>query len=280
MIALLVPLGLGDAVASEQEEASQASRSRLERDWALGDDGGGQSFLFKPYRTNYVLPVSYRSESGSGLDERADQTEVEFQLSLKARLSHDLLLEGGSLWFGYTQLSYWQAYKESAPFRETNFEPELRYVYELDGSLWGWRPRLLSIGLNHESNGRGNTASRSWNRLTLGLAAERDRFTLEARGWWRVFEPPEMNENPGITDKIGRGELRGHYDIQGHTVDLLLRSNLDVGDPRGAVRLGYAFPIHPVIRGYVRAFHGYGDSLIDYDEKTTRIGVGVEFARW
>lgn len=268
------------AAPEPETEATQREASRLERAWALGDDGGEGAFAFRPYKPNYILPVSYRSEAGSGVDGEADEVELAFQISFKTRLSSGLLLDKGSLWFGYSQRSYWQAYAESAPFRETNFEPELRYAYELDGSLWGWHPRIITVGLNHESNGRSGAESRSWNRVTGALAAERGSLTVEARGWWRVPESSDVDDNPGISDRVGRGQVRAYYDRNGQTLDLLVRSNFDVGEPRGAIQLSYAFPLHRNLRGYVRAFHGYGDSLIDFDERTTRFGIGVLLATW
>ncbi len=282
-VAIIALVASAASIAAEPEDGNNeptANRSRLAQAWGLAGSAEDESFVFKRYRANYILPVSYRADPGSGLDGTSDNTELAFQISLKTRLSDGLILPKGALWFGYTQLSYWQAYNESSPFRESNFEPELRYAYELDGSLWGWRPRFLSLGVVHESNGRGGAESRSWDRVTAGVAAERGRLTLEARGWWRVSTYEEFDENPNITERVGRGEFRAHYAMEGHALDLLLRTNLEPGEPGGAVQVGYAFPLSAPLRGYVRAFHGYGDTLIDYDEETTRVGLGVLLGQW
>lgn len=288
MLALTVAGTLGAAFAEppkassgggDRGEQPRSPASVLAEQWALTarDDRG--AFSFSPYRPNYILPASYRADPGSGVDGEADRLELEFQISFKTRLWSGLLLERGALWFGFTQKSFWQAYSESAPFRETNYEPELRYAYELDGSLLGWRPRVLTVGFNHQSNGRSGDDSRSWNRLTAGLAAERGDFSVSARGWWRLPESGE-DDNPGITDEVGRGELRARYDAGGHTVSSMVRGNFEPADPQGAVRLAYAFPINGSFRGYVRVFHGHGDSLIDYDEVTSRLGLGIALSVW
>ena len=103
-----------------------------------------------------------------------DRTEVKIQLSFKTKVIQDLLATDGDLWFGYTQVSYWQVgnSRYSSPFRETNYEPETMFVYPLQASVGSLNLRFAAIGLNHQSNGRAEPLSRSWNRLIGELAAE------------------------------------------------------------------------------------------------------------
>ena len=64
----------------------------------------------------------------------------------------------------------------------------------------------------------------------------------------------------------------------------MFRNNLDYHDNKGALELGWSFPM-PFIetdeaKGYIQYFTGYGESLIDYDAAVERIGIGVILADW
>ena len=61
----------------------------------------------------------------------------------------------------------------------------------------------------------------------------------------------------------------------------MLRNNLDVKEPRGAVQVDWSIPLgHAPVRGYVQYFYGYGDGLIDYDFIANRLSVGFLLTDW
>ena len=88
------------------------------------------------------------------------------------------------------------------------------------------------------------------------------------------------DDNADINDFMGHFELRSLYKLNDHTVDLLFRNNFKSSRNRGAIELGWSFPIHNKVRGYVQWFNGYGESLIDYDNHTNSIGFGVQLSDW
>jgi len=43
----------------------------------------------------------------------------------------------------------------------------------------------------------------------------------------------------------------------------------------GGATMGWSYPISEHVRFYTQVFSGYGESLIDYNHRQTRVGVGV-----
>jgi phospholipase A1 len=60
----------------------------------------------------------------------------------------------------------------------------------------------------------------------------------------------------------------------------MFRNNLRIGDNVSALQLEFSFPLIERINGYVQYFVGYGESLIDYNHYTNRIGVGFLVRDW
>ncbi len=140
-----------------------------------------------------------------------------------------------SVWFGYTQQSYWQLFNGaiSRPFRTTDHEPEVLYIYPHQIPLaGGWNYRLSGLGLVHQSNGQSLPLSRSWNRVYLMGAAEKtlgqdSGLILQGRIWDRLKESSGNDDNPGIENYIGRAEVTGSWQInKANTVGVTLRHSL------------------------------------------------------
>ena len=246
-------------------------------------------YVITPHRINYFLPIISTTginrkayQNYRGIEEELTDIEAKFQLSLKAPLNTgNLLIENDGLYLGFTLQSWWQGYASniSKPFRETNYQPEIFYLAPL-----GWHPfngnTGFIIGFEHQSNGRGQELSRSWNRLYGHLLYEKGDFALSLKSWYRIKEEekafkydPDGDDNPDIHDYLGYFELSSVYQWKSLEISWQGRKNFSTN--KGSMQLGMTFPLWGKLRGYVTAFDGYGESLIDYNHSQTRFGIGI-----
>lgn len=227
------------------------------------------------HKEMFMLPATYSDEYHSA------RTEAVFQVSAKHRIFNT------PIYFAYTQISFWQAYdrNNSAPFRETNYNPELFYRtnrFPFYGGQVG-----ADIGFEHESNGQKPPISRSWNLIYACPYYYHSDFLLYLKLRYRLPEDPKESpnaaigdDNPDITDYLGYSDLHLYYRFAwNHTVHLMIRGNMHTG--KGGVVLNYSLPVPKSATSFfiLRLSHGYGESLVDYNRSLTRIGVGIMFAR-
>lgn len=242
-------------------------------------------FSLTPHRQNYLMPLTYNTSPNNEPIEKVDEdyvrTEIKFQLSFKFRILRKIFKDKGDIFFAYTQKSFWQAYDfdNSSPFRETNYEPELMLTFLNNYDLYGVKNRMVAMGFSHQSNGQAGTISRSWNRVYASFLFEKGNFYLGLKPWYRIPEKEENDDNPNTEKYFGYGEMTAMYYLNKHALSLMARNNFR-SENRGAIQLGWGFPLNDKLKGYVQFFNGYGESLIDYDHSVNRFGIGIIISDW
>ena len=273
------------------------SYSLAER-WEVNDSLTNQKGLFRvlTYKPVYVLLANWTNNINTQpTSDNPDNvvkepipltsTELKFQLSFKTKTLSNVFGRkiGGDLWVAYTQTSRWQLYNPeiSRPFRETNYEPEVMLIIPTRYEIFGLNGVFAGIGFNHQSNGRSNPLSRSWNRVILQFGWETKDLSIILRPWWRMQETFVEDNNPGIENYIGRGDLTLAYEKNRHDISVIARHSLRFGDDnRGSFQVDYAYQVYDYLKVHFQLFHGYGESLIDYNHKQTTVGVGVSLIEW
>lgn len=280
---------------------------------SITDDG---FFGLQPYHTNFLLPISYGKDkplrmsssthpnnipSGAESEYIYDKNmEVEFQFSLKKQLSYDLFGFNEYINVAYTQKVWWQLYTDSGPFRETNYLPEVFVNVptskDIDDAIG---LKGVVFGFLHESNGQEGYRSRSWNRLYVSGVWQWKNLFLSTRAWYKIPESDKPDgyytgslgidganasgdDNPDITKYLGYGDIKIDYLYKKSQFGLLLRNNLRLGEAnKGAIEFNYSVPFldSPNTFWYLKLFHGYGESLIDYNRDVTKIAFGFSFSR-
>jgi phospholipase A1 len=282
LVPLLFTLALPVPAEADPESADRESSLAEEPGpgpFQMVSTAGGVSL----HEDNYVLPLTWSE------DYKGRETEIVFQLSAKLRIL------GSRVFIGFTQISFWQAYNAdaSSPFRDTNYNPEVFYRLAPDN---GGYPRWgFDFGYEHQSNGRSRPLSRSWDRLYVAAYHPTERSLYYLKAWYRIPEDecpidengrreewcrddPSTDDNPDITDFLGHVEF--HYRrrlsaaAKPQQLHLMARGNLSTG--KGAISLDFTHPAKTKnLHWFALLYHGYGESMLDYDRSITRIGAGI-----
>jgi len=212
-------------------------------------------FALEPYQENYFIDT-YSSGNSIDASEDRQSREAVFKISLKQEIND-------FLFFFFTQKSFWQIHNEehSRYFREHNYNPG--FAVKFGGVQVGWE---------HESNGEVEPESRSYNRVFGVLGVNAESFQAHLKVWSYYNEEQGDNDNGKNTTRdettsemYGNGEVYLKIGRESY-FSLLARSryvegiiNVNTGE------LGVLFFYS----------NGYGDSLIDYNHKVTRVGLGI-----
>lgn len=255
-----------------------------------------QKNVLSAYRQNYFLPISVSSNPNNAPtspnpDNRVpfsyplDNKEAKFQFSFKAKLWAEDSRDW-ALWFGYSQLSFWQFWdpSHSRPFRESNYEPELIVSKRFSNEGSSFAPRLLNVAVDHQSNGQSNPRSRSWNRLYVQAGFENDNFhggklIVMPRLWARILQEsnPAQNDNPDITHYLGYGDIElryfNHYEFS--AIARIRSLQMDFSYPLEELLRHFSPDWHSDFDLHLQYFTGYGESLIDYNQRHSTWGVGL-----
>lgn len=246
-------------------------------------------YVITPHKMNYILPVSYTTkinptvyESFNSWSDHLSDIEAKFQLSIKVPLNtRKIFTRDDGLFFGFTLQSWWQVYSRniSKPFRETNYQPEIFYLSPLRYHPFDGNTGII-VGAEHQSNGRTQGLSRSWNRIYLNLLFEKGDFALSFQPWWRIPENDKKNQldakgddNPDINDYMGHFQLASVYKWDDY--ELSVRGRQNFSTHRGGFEFGLTFPLWGKLRGYLQYTNGYGESLIDYNHDQQTLGLGI-----
>ena len=214
-----------------------------------------------------------------------DGYSARFQLSFKYRLFDQSAGFGrdqpwlAGFYFGYTQNSLWDLSSNSKPFRDTSYRPSLFWKWERTDErtfLDGFR-----AGVEHESNGRSGTDSRSINTLFA-----RPEWRWNLRDGSRIEFTPKVyayldkSDNPAISDYRGYVDWRLRYDSRENWIATGVARLAPSG--HGSVLLDLSRRTRDLtfgpIGGYLhfQFFSGYGEDILDYNmRRKTQLRIGV-----
>lgn len=234
------------------------------------------------YKDNYFI---------SG-DKEEDQ--VKFQVSAKYSLFYPSKI---GIYAGYTQICWWKIYNDSAPFYETNYQPELFLKLESNNNIFGdadfsFVDYIQISPIHHCSNGRDGLDSRSINdyysqiQLSVG---EHYNFGTNIKVF-NYYNKSSKNKDIEIYKSYYEADV--FFKIKSKNVSFLDKeelhfkfggydkSDFDQKDYTGWYCVEAQFRIITSVfqpKLFIQYYNGYGEFLIDYNKKEDSVRVGLVF---
>jgi len=232
----------------------------------------------KPYES----PLTSYKDNYFLLGNMEDQ--VKFQLSLKYNLFYP---NSTGIYFAYTQLSHWYVYNDRDTFY-TMYQPEIFYRFESGNNIFKnfiipYVDYIQTSPFSHCSTGVEGNDHRSigtyYGQIQLSIG-EIYNFGINGK-YFRYYEVADKNKD--INDYKKNYEADLFFKLKSSEVEYLDKEELHFkfgGNPlnkgwyciEGQIRIITSY-IQP--RLFIQYWHGYGEFMVNYNQKENNIRVGV-----
>lgn len=264
IVALLLALMVSHVVLAQNlgdmilENAYNADSVRAELD---------KSPYFTLFKDNYFI-------GGTTLGHKPTSTnsDVKFQLSISQRLTKSKLPFDTYLFIQYTQKAFWNVFQKSLPMRDLNFNPGIGL-----GHLIVYKNKYIGKGylmIEHESNGRDSTSSRSWNKISLATA-----ITL-SKNWeaqFKIWAPiVDGNNNRDLLKYTGIFQIAANYrtDNKRFNCGVILTKRKTWTSFNTQIELSYKFNNNENQYFFLQYYNGYGENLLEYNKFKSMLRIG------
>ena len=201
-------------------------------------------------------------------------SDVKFQISFQQRLTKSVLPGHTYLYLFYTQKAMWNVLERSLPFHDLNFNPGIglsRFIIMKD-HLVG----KATMMIEHESNGRDGTASRSWNKISWAGEAYISPFLMAHAKFWVPIIDGQYNRDILKYMGISQAGFQAKSLDDKWVLDMTLVKrqgwNLNFNT---IVQLGYRINHNSNQFIMLQYYNGYGESMLDYNQYHSRIRFGL-----
>lgn len=261
LIAIAAPLSFAQIVSEENiftEATSDSIRKAM-------DNGP----YFGLYKDNYFI-----FGTAVGPKPTKQNSNVKFQISFSQRLTKSVLPWNTYLFLFYTQKCFWNVLERSLPMTDLNFNPGIGLAKHLFVKN-RYIGKLLLLA-EHESNGRDGTASRSWNKISLGASIMIDpNFIVHGKVWLPIIDGLQ---NKDILNYCGIYQIGTSFSTInkrfGASIILTKRKGWEL-NYNTIVELNYK--IFPRDNQYLflQYYNGYGEGLLAFKEFHSQLRVGI-----
>lgn len=222
---------------------------------------------FNLFKDNYFvggIPIGNKPTSTN--------SDVKFQLSIAQRLTKSKLPFDTYLFIQYTQKAFWNVFQESLPMRDLNFNPGIGL-----GHLIIHHNKYIGkayLMIEHESNGKDSTASRSWNKLTLATAVTLNKnWEVQFSTWIPVVDG---KYNKDLLKYKGIFQIAGNYRTNNRrlNVGLILTKRKTWTSFNTQLEVSYKFNKRENQYIFLQYYNGYGESLLEYNRFKSILRIG------
>lgn len=227
--------------------------------------------FFGLYKDNYFT-------AGTTIGHKPNRmnSDVKFQISLGIRITKPTLPWSSYIFIAYTQKTFWNVFERSMPMHEINFNPAIgwsKHFFNKDRYMG-----KITFLIEHESNGKDDVASRSWNRISLYGSTIIDEWLMVHAKFWIPIVDGENNR-----------DLIRYYGIyQSGFVATTSNKRFSFG-LTWFKRKGWNLNFNTIweltwnvskktnLNLFAQYYNGYAENLLDYKQFHSRLRVGIVF---
>ena len=201
-------------------------------------------------------------------------SDVKFQISFQQRLTKSNLPWNTYIYLFYTQKAIWNVLERSLPFHDLNFNPGVGLSKHIivKGHLVG----KATMMIEHESNGRDGTASRSWNKISWAGEAYISPYLMAHAKFWIPIVDGQYNKDIRNYMGISQAGFQAKSLDDKWVLDMTLVKrqgwNLNFNT---IIQLGYRINHNSNQFIMLQYYNGYGESMLDYNQYHSRIRFGL-----
>ena len=224
---------------------------------------------FSLYKDNY-----FTIGTAIGPRPSATNSDVKFQVSISQRLTKSTLPFNTYLFLFYNQKVFWNVFENSMPVHDFNFNPGIGV-----SKLLIAKDRVIgkaSLLIEHESNGRDNDTSRSWNKISLcGSIYISPQFMIHAKYWIPIVDGQHNRDILRYCGIFQNGlQVMSNDKKYGMAITLVKRQGWNLNF-NTIVELNYRLFKKDNQYMFLQYYNGYGDNLLDYNKFHSRLRFGI-----
>ncbi|MBQ4344962.1 MAG: phospholipase A [Muribaculaceae bacterium] len=204
----------------------------------------------------------------------ARNTDVKFQLSISQRLTNSTLPWGTHLYLFYTQKCFWNILQESMPMTDLNFNPGIGLAKPL--FVKNRYIGKIMLTLEHESNGKSQLDSRSWNKISFGANIMIDNNLIVHGKFWIPIIDGENNQDILNYSGLWQGGFTASTHDKRFGLSMMFTKRAGWNFNYNIVaELNYRVFKNENQYLFLQYYNGYGEGLLDYNEHHSALRLGI-----